>query len=112
MYQEIKERVFQANLELVEHGLVVFTFGNVSEIDRHVGVVAIKPSGVSYDDMRPDQIVILDLKGHVIDGDLRPSSDTPTHLELYRHFKNIGGITHTHSCHATMWAQACKDIPC
>ena len=112
MYQDIKERVYQANLDLVEHGLVVFTFGNVSEIDRKAGVVAIKPSGVSYDDMRPDQIVILDLKGHAIDGDLRPSSDTPTHLELYRQFKNIGGITHTHSCHATMWAQACKDIPC
>jgi L-ribulose-5-phosphate 4-epimerase len=112
MYQDIKERVFEANLELVEHGLVVFTFGNVSEIDRHAGVVAIKPSGVSYDDMRPEQMVILDLDGHVIDGELRASSDTPTHLALYRQFKDIGGITHTHSCHAAMWAQACKDIPC
>jgi len=112
MYQDIKERVYQANLELVEHDLVVSTFGNVSEIDRKKGIVAIKPSGVSYDQMTPDQIVILDVDGHLIDGDLRPSSDTPTHLELYRHFNDIGGITHTHSCHATMWAQACKDIPC
>ena len=112
MYQDIKERVFEANLELVEHGLVVSTFGNVSEIDRKKGIVAIKPSGVSYDEMTPDQIVILDVDGHLIDGDLRASSDTPTHLALYRQFKDIGGITHTHSCHATMWAQACKDIPC
>ncbi len=112
MYQDIKERVFEANLELVEHGLVLSTFGNVSEIDRQTGVVAIKPSGVSYDAMSPDQIVILDLDGQVIDGDLRASSDTPTHLELYRQFSDIGGITHTHSCHATMWAQGCKEIPC
>jgi L-ribulose-5-phosphate 4-epimerase len=112
MYDDIKERVCRANLELVEHKLVVFTWGNVSEIDRRAGIVAIKPSGVSYDDMRPDHMVILDLDGHVIDGDLRPSSDTPTHLELYRHFKDIGGITHTHSRHATMWAQACRELPC
>lgn len=112
MYEELKKRVCKANLELVEHKLVVFTWGNVSEIDRKAGVVAIKPSGVSYDNMTADQMVILDLNGHVIDGDLRPSSDTPTHLELYRQFENIGGITHTHSRHATMWAQACKDIPC
>jgi L-ribulose-5-phosphate 4-epimerase len=112
MYNDIKERVFEANLELVEHGLVVSTFGNVSEIDRKKGFVAIKPSGVSYDEMTPDQIVILDVDGHLIDGDLRASSDTPTHLALYRQFKDIGGITHTHSCHATMWAQACRDIPC
>jgi L-ribulose-5-phosphate 4-epimerase len=112
MYNDIKERVFEANLELIEHGLVVSTFGNVSEIDRKKGFVAIKPSGVSYDEMTPDQIVILDVDGHLIDGDLRASSDTPTHLALYRQFKDIGGITHTHSCHATMWAQACKDIPC
>jgi L-ribulose-5-phosphate 4-epimerase len=112
MYQDIKERVFQANLELVEHGLVVSTFGNVSEIDRKKGIVAIKPSGVSYDQMTPDQMVILDVDGHLIDGDLRPSSDTPTHLELYRRFRDIHGITHTHSRHATQWAQACKEIPC
>ena len=112
MYNDIKERVFQANMELVQHNLVVFTWGNVSEIDRKRGIVAIKPSGVSYDRMTPDQMVILDLDGHLIDGDLRPSSDTPTHLELYRHFKTIGGITHTHSRHATQWAQACRDIPC
>ena len=112
MYQRIKERVFQANLELVEHGLVVSTFGNVSEIDRKRGIVAIKPSGVSYGQMTPDQIVILDVDGQLIDGDLRPSSDTPTHLELYRRFKDSHGITHTHSRHATQWAQACKEIPC
>ena len=112
MYSDIKERVFEANLELVKQGLVVFTFGNVSEIDRKKGIVAIKPSGVSYDQMTPDQIVILDVDGHPIDGDLRPSSDTPTHLELYRRFKDIHGITHTHSRHATQWAQACKEIPC
>jgi L-ribulose-5-phosphate 4-epimerase len=112
MYQEIKERVCQANLELVEHDLVVFTWGNVSEIDRNAGIVAIKPSGVSYDQMTPDQMVILDVDGHLIDGDLRPSSDTPTHLELYRQFNSIGGVTHTHSRHATEWAQACMEIPC
>jgi L-ribulose-5-phosphate 4-epimerase len=111
MYQDIKERVFQANLELVKHGLVVSTFGNVSEIDRKRGIVAIKPSGVSYGQMTPDQMVILDVDGHLIDGELRPSSDTRTHLELYRHFKNVHGITHTHSRHATQWAQACKRFP-
>ncbi len=112
MYQDIKERVFQANLELVRHGLVVSTFGNVSEIDRKKGIVAIKPSGLAYDQMTPDQMVILDVDGHLIDGDLRPSSDTPTHLELYRCFRDIHGVTHTHSQHATQWAQACKEIPC
>ncbi|MCP4455072.1 MAG: L-ribulose-5-phosphate 4-epimerase [Planctomycetes bacterium] len=112
MYQDIKARVFEANLELVKHGLVMSTFGNVSEIDRKKGIVAIKPSGVSYDQMTADQMVILDVDGHLIDGNLRPSSDTPTHLELYRQFKDIGGITHTHSRHATQWAQACQEIPC
>lgn len=112
MYNDIKERVCQANLELVAHNLVVSTWGNVSEFDRKMGVVAIKPSGLSYDDMRPEHMVILDLDGHLIDGDLRPSSDTPTHLELYRHFKDINGITHTHSRHATQWAQAGREIPC
>lgn len=112
MYQALKQRVYQANLELVSHGLVVFTWGNVSEIDRETGVVAIKPSGVSYHDLKPDQIVVLDLNGKILEGDLRPSSDTPTHLELYRHFQGIGGVTHTHSRHATMWAQAGKDLPC
>lgn len=112
MYQDIKERVYQANLELVKHGLVMSTFGNVSEIDRKKGIVAIKPSGVSYAQMTAHQMVILDVDGHLIDGNLRPSSDTPTHLELYRQFKDIHGITHTHSRHATQWAQACREIPC
>lgn len=108
----LKEQVCEANLELVDYDLVVFTWGNVSQIDRESGLVAIKPSGVSYDTLCPDDIVVLDLQGNIVEGDLRPSSDTPTHLELYREFKNIGGITHTHSRFATMWAQACKDIPC
>lgn len=108
----LKEQVCEANLELVDYDLVVFTWGNVSQIDRERGLVAIKPSGVSYDTLCPDDIVVLDLQGNIVEGDLRPSSDTPTHLELYREFKNIGGITHTHSRFATMWAQACKDIPC
>ena len=112
MYKKLKKRVCKANLALVEHNLIVFTWGNVSEIDREAGVIAIKPSGVSYDDMKPEQMVVLDLDGNVVEGDLRPSSDTPTHLELYRNFKDIGGITHTHSRHATLWAQACKDLPC
>jgi len=112
MYQDLKQRVYQANLELVSHGLVVFTWGNVSEIDRESGVVAIKPSGVSYEELKPDQIVVLNLDGTILAGDLHPSSDTPTHLELYRHFPGIGGVTHTHSRHATMWAQAGMDLPC
>ncbi len=112
MHQDLKQRVCQANLELVSHGLVVFSWGNVSEIDRQAGVVAIKPSGVSYDNLKPDQIVVLDLDGRILEGDLHPSSDTPTHLELYRQFQGIGGVTHTHSRHATLWAQAGKDLPC
>jgi L-ribulose-5-phosphate 4-epimerase len=111
MYEQLKQQVCRANLELVEHGLVVFTWGNVSQIDRKAGVVAIKPSGVDYDELNPEQIVVLDLEGKVIDGTLRPSSDTPTHLELYRSFKSVGGITHTHSRNATTWAQACHEIP-
>ena len=112
MYRELKERVCQANLELVKYNLVVFTWGNVSEIDRKAGVVAIKPSGVAYDELSPEDIVLLDLDGRIIQGDLRPSSDTPTHLELYRRFKDVGGVCHTHSRNATIWAQACQDIPC
>jgi len=112
MYESLKQQVCKANLELVEHKLVVFTWGNVSQIDRKTGVVAIKPSGVDYADLTPDLIVVLDLDGRVVEGRLRPSSDTPTHLELYRCFKDMGGITHTHSRSATMWAQACRDIPC
>lgn len=112
MYPELKQQVCRANLDLVKHGLVVFTWGNVSGIDRRAGIVGIKPSGVSYDDLVPEQIVLLDLDGKVVEGDLRPSSDTPTHLELYRCFAGIGGVCHTHSTWATMWAQAHREIPC
>ena len=112
MYEDIKQRVCEANLDLPRHGLVVFTWGNVSGIDRTAGVVAIKPSGIDYDDLTPDQIVLLGLEGNLVEGGLRPSSDTPTHLELYRRFKGIGGICHTHSTYATMWAQAQREIPC
>jgi L-ribulose-5-phosphate 4-epimerase len=111
MYKQLKELVCKANLELVEHKLIVFTWGNVSQIDRKAGVVAIKPSGVDYDELTADKIVVLDLDGKVVEGKLRPSSDTPTHLELYRCFKAVGGITHTHSRNATVWAQACREIP-
>ncbi len=112
MHEKLKQRVCQANLDLVTHDLVVFTWGNVSEIDRQAGIVAIKPSGVSYDELVPEQVVLLDLQGKIVEGDLRPSSDTPTHLELYRCFENVGGICHTHSPWATTWAQARRDIPC
>lgn len=96
-YQELKERVFAANLQLPKYGLVTFTWGNVSEIDRERGVIAIKPSGVEYDVMTADDIVVLDLEGNRIEGKLNPSSDTATHVELYKAFPNIGGIVHTHS---------------
>lgn len=112
MYDELKQQVFDANLDLNKHGLVVFTWGNVSGIDRRQGVIAIKPSGVSYEKLTPENIVILDLEGRVLEGDLRPSSDTPTHVELYRSFPGIGGVCHTHSTYATMWAQAQREIPC
>jgi L-ribulose-5-phosphate 4-epimerase len=109
---ELKERVCHANIELKVRNLVLYNWGNVSGIDRKNGIVAIKPSGVPYDELTPDKIVLLDLDGTILEGDLNPSSDTPTHLELYRSFSNIGGICHTHSKFATMWAQACKDLPC
>jgi len=112
MHDELKQQVYQANLELVAHGLVTFTWGNVSQIDRQAGVVAIKPSGVSYGELKAQDIVLLDLRGHQIEGQLKPSSDTATHLELYRSFAHIGGVCHTHSRHATLWAQACQAIPC
>jgi L-ribulose-5-phosphate 4-epimerase len=112
MHEDLKKRVCQANLDLPRYGLVVFTWGNVSGIDRAAGVIAIKPSGVNYDELTPDKIVLIDLDGKTIEGELRPSSDTPTHVELYRQFKNVGGICHTHSTHATMWAQARREIPC
>ncbi len=112
MHEELKQAVCKANIELQAHQLVIYSWGNVSGIDRQAGVVAIKPSGVAYDELTPDKIVLLDLDGKVIQGDLSPSSDTPTHLELYRNFKDVGGICHTHSPNATMWAQACREIPC
>ena len=108
---ELKERVFRANLLLVKYSLVTFTWGNVSGIDRKKGLVAIKPSGVKYEEMTADDIVIVDLFGNVVDGKLNPSSDTPTHLELYKAFENIGGVVHTHSRMATSWAQAGRAIP-
>lgn len=107
----LKERVLEQNLLLPEYGLVVFTWGNVSEIDREEGIIAIKPSGVEYDTMKASDIVIVDMDGKTIEGDLNPSSDLPTHLELYKAFNDIGGIVHTHSFSATSWAQAGRDIP-
>jgi L-ribulose-5-phosphate 4-epimerase len=107
----LRKKVFEANLELVKHGLVIFTWGNVSAIDRESGKVLIKPSGVSYDDMKPEDMVLLDLEGNVLEGNLKPSSDTATHLALYKAFTEIGGVVHTHSTYATAWAQAGFDIP-
>ncbi|WP_306521550.1 L-ribulose-5-phosphate 4-epimerase [Rheinheimera sp.] len=111
-YTELKRAVFEANLELQKRGLVIYTFGNVSQIDRAKGVIAIKPSGVAYEDMRADDMVIVDLDNQIVEGKLRPSSDTKTHTHLYRHFAEIGGVTHTHSTYATAWAQAKLPIPC
>ncbi|MDD5183924.1 MAG: L-ribulose-5-phosphate 4-epimerase [Paludibacter sp.] len=111
MLEALKEEVFRANLDLVKHGLVIFTWGNVSAIDRETGLVVIKPSGVSYDDMKAEDMVVVDLNGKIIEGKLKPSSDTATHLVLYKSFLNIGGIVHTHSTYATAWAQAGCDIP-
>lgn len=111
MLEVLKEKVCRANLELVRHGLVIFTWGNVSAIDRESGLVVIKPSGVSYDEMKPSDMVVVDLDGNVVEGSLRPSSDTPTHVVLYKAFPEIGGVVHTHSTFATAWAQAGCDIP-
>lgn len=112
MLEELRKEVCKANLELVEHGLVIFTWGNVSGIDREKGLVVIKPSGVSYDNMKPEDMVVVDLTtGNVVEGNLKPSSDTPTHLALYRAFPEIGGVVHTHSTYATAWSQAGIDLP-
>ena len=108
---DLKSDVFRRNLELVEHGLVVLTWGNVSGIDREAGLVAIKPSGVAYDRMTAEDIVVVDLEGKPVEGTLRPSSDLPTHLALYRAFPTVGGIVHTHSPKAVAWAQARRGIP-
>lgn len=111
MLEELKERVCAANIALVRHGLVTLTWGNASAVDRESGLVAIKPSGVAYDGMSPDDIVVVDFAGNVVEGRYRPSSDTPTHLVLYRAFQSVGGIVHTHSRFATAWAQAARPIP-
>jgi len=111
MLEALKKEVFKANLDLVKHGLVLFTWGNVSAIDRTTGLVVIKPSGVSYDEMKEEDMVVVDLNGKIVEGKLKPSSDTATHLVLYRSFPTLGGIVHTHSTYATSWAQAGLDIP-
>ena len=113
MLEELKEEVFKSNLLLPKYGLVTFTWGNVSGIDREKGLMVIKPSGVDYDIMKAEDMVVLDLEtGKRVEGNLNPSSDAPTHLELYRAFPEIGGVVHTHSSYATSWAQAGRDIPC
>jgi L-ribulose-5-phosphate 4-epimerase len=110
--KDLREQVLEANLELVRRGLVLYTFGNASGIDRNEGLVAIKPSGVPYDTMKPDDLVVVNLDGKIVEGKLRPSSDLPTHVILYRAFASIGGVAHTHSRAATAWAQAGREIPC
>jgi L-ribulose-5-phosphate 4-epimerase len=108
----LREEVLEANLELVRRGLVLYTFGNASGISREEGLVAIKPSGVPYEKLKPEHMVITDLSGKIVEGELRASSDLPTHLHLYRSFSSIGGVAHTHSEYATAWAQAERSIPC
>ncbi len=112
MLEELKQRVYEANMQLPKYGLVTFTWGNVSEIDRETGYFAIKPSGVEYDLLKPEDMVIMDLDGNKIEGKYNPSSDTATHIELYKEFDRIGGIVHTHSSYATSWAQSGRSIPC
>lgn len=111
MLEKLKQEVLEANLDLVKNNLVILTWGNVSALDRESGLVVIKPSGVSYDDMKAEDMVVVDLDGNIVEGDLRPSSDTPTHLAIYRHFPEVGGVVHTHSTYATAWAQAGLAIP-
>ncbi|MBB2949947.1 MULTISPECIES: L-ribulose-5-phosphate 4-epimerase [Sphingobacterium] len=111
IYTSIKEEAYQCNMQLPQLGLVLFTFGNVSVADRDKAVFAIKPSGVPYDQLTPDHMVIVDFEGRVVEGKLRPSSDTKTHAVLYKHWEGVGGITHTHSTYATAWAQSQRDIP-
>mgnify|MGYP005769729341 FL=1 len=112
MLESLKKEVYEANMLLPHYGLVTFTWGNVSGIDREKGLFVIKPSGVEYDKLKPEDMVVMDLNGNKIEGDYNPSSDTATHLVLYNRFKDIGGIVHTHSTWATSWAQAGRDIPC
>ena len=109
--EELKQQVFRANIDLVDHGLVIFTWGNVSGIDRERGLVVIKPSGVSYEGMKAEDMVVVDMEGNRVEGKYKPSSDTATHLELYKAFPETGGVVHTHSTYATAWAQAGCDIP-
>ena len=111
MYEDIKKSAYEANMQLPKLGLVLFTFGNVSAVDRSLGVFAIKPSGVPYEDLTPEKMVIVDFDGKVVQGKLRPSSDTQTHAVLYKHWEHIGGIVHTHSTYGTAWAQSQRDIP-
>ena len=112
MLEELKQVVYEANMELPAKGLITYTWGNVSGIDRETGLFVIKPSGVPYEELKPEDMVVMDLQGNQIEGDLNPSSDTPTHLELYKAYENLGGIVHTHSPWATSWAQAARSIPC
>ena len=112
MLKELREKVYEANMDLPKHGLVVFTWGNASEIDREKGLFVIKPSGVDYAELTPESVVVCDMDGNVVEGDLNPSSDTATHACLYRAWENVGGIVHTHSTVATAWAQAGRSIPC
>ena len=109
---ELREKVYKANMQLPEYGLVKFTWGNVSAIDRQKGLIVIKPSGVAYEKLSPENMVVTDIDGHILEGDLNPSSDLPTHVELYKAFPEIGGIVHTHSTEGVAWAQAGRDIPC
>lgn len=112
LLKDLRERVLEANLELVRRGLVLYTFGNASGISRADDLVVIKPSGVPYEELKPEHLVVSDLNGKIVEGNLRPSSDLPTHLVLYRAFSSIGGVAHTHSEYATAWAQARRPIPC
>ena len=112
MLEELKKEVYEANMLLPKYGLVTFTWGNVSGIDREKGLFVIKPSGVDYDVMKPEDMVVMDMEGNRVEGHYKPSSDTPTHLEIYKAFPNVGGVIHTHSSYATSWAQAGRSIPC
>ena len=112
MLEELKQQVYEANMELPRRGLITYTWGNVSGIDRERGLFVIKPSGVDYDKLQPEDMVVMDLEGNKVEGKYKPCSDTPTHRELYKAFPQIGGIVHTHSPWATSWAQACRSIPC
>ena len=112
MLEELKKKVYEANMDLPKYGLVTFTWGNVSAIDRESGLFVIKPSGVDYDKLSPEDMVVMDLNGNKVEGKYKPSSDTATHLELYKAFPEIGGVVHTHSSYATSWAQAGRGIPC